>query len=93
MIAHTINPDFSWLPDILTNAAGGALTWGIIGLTAAFVIALAAWAIGTGTGNREIATRGKSTAIACLIAALILGVIPFAVPWITHEFLKDTTMR
>lgn len=81
-----LHPDFSWLPDELTKYAGGALTWAIILLTAALIIAACVWAMGVATSNPQLASRGRSTLIACLIGALMIGLIPFGVPWIAKKF-------
>jgi hypothetical protein len=69
------SPDVSTLPgggtfQDLTNGLGGFV---LVALLFALLLASGSWALGVGTGNIQLAERGKQGAIAAALIALLVG--------------------
>src|SRR5256714_11554749 len=69
------SPDISKLPgggtfEDLTNGLGGFV---LVALLFGLLLAAGSWALGLGTGNIQLAERGKQGVVAAILIALLVG--------------------
>jgi hypothetical protein len=69
------SPDISKLPgggtfEDLTNGLGGFV---LVALLFGLLAACGSWALGVGTGNMQLAERGKQGTIVAVLIALLVG--------------------
>jgi len=76
-----IQPNRTGLPGIasLESIVGALLTFGLIAAVAGIAISAIAWAIGSHSGNPQVAGKGKSGVLVALAAAFLIGGATFLV--------------
>ncbi|NMW82258.1 hypothetical protein HHJ73_10965 [Mobiluncus mulieris] len=87
-LVRLVGPDFSWLPDRWFKVTGGVMSFGLLGLTCALIIAAGVWALAARNGHCEWAARAKATIISVLVAVILLasasGVAGFLIGKFAH---------
>jgi len=76
-----IQPNRTGLPGIasLESIVGALLTFGLVAAVAGIAISAIAWAIGSHSGNPNVAGKGKSGVLVALAAAFLIGGATFLV--------------
>lgn len=73
MLFKIPTPDFSWLPKGWRLIMGGALGLGLVACVLGVVVAGCAWAFGVTSERPDIAAKARSTLLACLVGAFVIG--------------------
>lgn len=73
VVVSLVGPDFSWLPAKWFKVAGGVMSFGLLGLTCALIIAAGVWAVSARNGHSEWAAKAKGTIISVLVAVIVLA--------------------